>query len=31
MDIKAAVYELLYKVFKQIWDMIEDMFAGEAE
>lgn len=29
MDIKAAVYELLYKVFKQIWDMIEGMFAAE--
>lgn len=29
MDIKEAVYNLLYKVFKQIWDMIADMFAGE--
>lgn len=25
MDIKAAVYELLYKVCKMIWDMIAGM------
>ena len=31
MDIKEAVYNLLYKVFKQIWDMIAEMFAKKAE